>query len=63
MATQMDIKEIVKFMKANPVFQQLQGYIDMELERAREHYETSPASEFLRGRVSILKQLKADLER
>lgn len=59
----MDISEIVRFLKANPVFSQLQGYINAELEREREYYETSEANEFLRGRVSILKKLKADLEK
>lgn len=60
---QMDISEIVRFLKANPIFSQLQAYVDAELEREREYYENSEASEFLRGRVSILKKLKADLEK
>lgn len=57
-----EIGEIVRFLKSNPTFYKLQGYIDSELENAREMYENNTASEFLRGRVSILKQLKHDLE-
>nr|DAE86776.1 MAG TPA: hypothetical protein [Caudoviricetes sp.] len=63
MASQVKIDEIVRFMKANPMFKQLQAYIAEELERNRDLYENSEASEFLRGRVSVLKQLKHDLEK
>lgn len=64
MATKhMEISEIVRFLKANPIFGELQNYINRELEREREFYETSEASEFLRGRVSVLKALKRNLEK
>nr|DAR25206.1 MAG TPA: hypothetical protein [Caudoviricetes sp.] len=63
MSSRLKIEEIVRFMKANPMFKQLQEYIAEELERNRDLYENSEASEFLRGRVSVLKQLKADLEK
>lgn len=59
----MDISEIVQFLKSNPIFSQFQAYVAAELEREREQYENSEANEFLRGRVSILKKLKADLEK
>lgn len=62
MANSTEIKEIVRVMKAHPLFVKLQQYVDLQLEEARGHYENTPASEFLRGRVSILKQLKQDLE-
>lgn len=57
-----EIAEIVRFLKANPIFHKLQEYIASELEREREYYEENDANEFLRGRVSILKKLKKDLE-
>lgn len=60
---QMRIEEIVRFLKAQPVFSQLQQWVDSELERERELYENSEANEFLRGRVSVLKKLQADLRK
>lgn len=60
---QMRIEEIVRFLKAQPVFSQLQQWVDGELERERELYENSEANEFLRGRVSVLKKLQADLRK
>lgn len=57
------IAEIVRYLKTVPSFRLLQDYINSELERNREMYENSEANEFLRGRVSVLKQLKADLEK
>lgn len=63
MSKPMDIQEIVRFMKANPVFKQLQEYISAELDKTREYYENTEANEFLRGQVYILKKLKKDLEK
>ncbi len=63
MSKSQNIAEIVRYLKANPAFRLLQEYIDAELERERELYENSEANEFLRGRVSILKKLKTDLEK
>jgi len=63
MASQVKIDGIVRMLKTVPAFQLLQEYISEELERERELYENSEANEFLRGRVSILKKLKADLEK
>lgn len=63
MSKNLNIKEIVKFLKANPIFNQLQEYIATELEQTREYYENTEASEFLRGQVYILKKLKSDLEK
>lgn len=63
MASQVKIGGIVRMLKTVPAFRLLQEYISEELERERELYENSEANEFLRGRVSILKKLKADLEK
>lgn len=63
MSKQPDIQEIVRFLKANPIFKQLQDYVAMELEKTREYYENTEANEFLRGQVYILKKLKKDLEK
>lgn len=63
MASQVKIDSIVRMLKTVPAFRLLQEYISEELERERELYENSEANEFLRGRVSILKKLKADLEK
>lgn len=60
---QPNIEEIVRFLKANPIFKQLQDYVSMELDRTREYYENTEANEFLRGQVYILKKLKSDLEK
>ena len=60
---QPNIEEIVRFLKANPIFKQLQEYISLELERTRGYYENSEANEFLRGQVYVLKKLKTDLEK
>lgn len=57
------IDDIVSFLKTNPIFGELQKYIDQELEKERELYENSEANEFLRGRVSILKKLQNDLRK
>lgn len=57
------LENIVSMLKVNPIFGELQRYIDQELEREREFYENDEASEFRRGRVSILKQLQNDLRR
>lgn len=63
MSSQVRIDEIVRMMKTIPAFRLFQEYIATELERERELYENSEANEFLRGRVSIIKKLKADLEK
>lgn len=63
MSSQVRIDEIVRMMKTHPAFRLFQEYIATELERERELYENSEANEFLRGRVSIIKKLKADLEK
>ena len=55
MASQVKIDGIVRMLKTVPAFRLLQEYISEELERERELYENSEANEFLRGRVSILK--------
>ena len=60
---QPNIEEIVRFLKANQIFKQLQDYISLELERTRDYYENSEANEFLRGQVYVLKKLKTDLEK
>ena len=60
---QPNIEEIVRFLKANPIFKQLQEYVSLELERTRDYYENSEANEFLRGQVYVLKKLKTDLEK
>lgn len=57
-----EIEGIVRYLKSNPAFHKLQEYISATLDRAREDYENNEASEFLRGRVSVLKQLQKDLE-
>lgn len=59
---QQDIASIVRFLKSNPAFHRLQEYISTSLDEARDAYEYNEASEFLRGRVSILKELKKKLE-
>lgn len=63
MSKPVDIQEIVRFLKANPIFKQLQDYVAAELEKTREYYENTEANEFLRGQVYILKKLKKDLEK
>lgn len=63
MSKQPDIQEIVRFLKANPIFKQLQDYVSAELDKTREYYENTEANEFLRGQVYILKKLKRDLEK
>lgn len=63
MSSKVRIDEIVRMMKTIPAFRLFQEYITTELERERELYENSEANEFLRGRVSIIKKLKADLEK
>lgn len=63
MSSRPNIAEIVKFLKANPTFKQLQEYVSAELEQTREYYENTEANEFLRGQVYILKKLKSDLEK
>ena len=63
MASQVKIDGIVRMLTTVPAFRLLQEYLSEELERERELYENSEANEFLRGRVSILKKLKADLEK
>lgn len=57
------IDEAVRYLKINPAFALLQEYLEGELEEARDQYETAEANEFLRGRVSILKQLVNDLRK
>lgn len=63
MSKKPNIAEIVKFLKANPTFNELQAYISAELQKTREYYENTEANEFLRGQVYILKKLKSDLEK
>jgi len=63
MAREMVLSDIIRFLKANPAFVKFQEWIDEQLEKERENYETVEVSEFLRGRVSILKHLKSELEK
>lgn len=57
------LEDAIRFLKQNPGFAVLQDYIANELATSREQYENNEASEFLRGRVSILKKLDNDFRK
>ena len=53
--------KVCGMVKTNVVFEHYLNYLDELLARARDEYEGQPASEHLRGRVSMLKDLISEL--
>lgn len=50
-------KEVAEELRATPIQRTLQQYLSQYLSDEREKYELNVASEFQRGRISVLKDL------
>lgn len=51
------LREIMHILKMSPAHPRFKQYLSKALDDARSDYENQEANEFLRGRVSMLKQL------
>lgn len=54
---EIELSGIMRILKMSPAHPRFLQYLQTALDNARQDYENQEANEFLRGRVSMLKQL------